>query len=54
MEAELWYQRLSEEAREQYRQSGRVLVQGLARDLSSRGSGAIAEAYSLGHDYAPF
>jgi hypothetical protein len=49
LEAEAWYQRLNEEAREQYRQSGRVLVQGLARYLSSKGSGAISEAHSLGY-----
>ncbi len=52
LEAETWYQRLGKEARDQYRQSGRVLVQGLARYLSSKGSRAIAEAHSLGHEYA--
>ena len=43
---------MSEEAREQYRQSGRFLVQGLARYLSSKESGTIAEAHSLGYEYA--
>ena len=52
LEAETWYQNLSEEAREQYRQSGRFLVQGLARYLSSKESGMIAEAHSLGYEYA--
>ena len=52
LEAEAWYQNLSEQAREQYRQSGRFLVQGLARYLSSKESGAIAEAHSLGYEYA--
>ena len=52
LEAEAWYQNLSEEAREQYRRSGRFLVQGLARYLSSKESGAIAEAHSLGYEYA--
>ena len=52
LEAEAWYQNLSEQAREQYRQSGRFLVQGLARYLSSKESGTIAEAHSLGYEYA--
>ena len=52
LEAEAWYQRLNEEEREQYRQSGRVLVHGLARYLSSKGSEAISEAHSLGYEYA--
>jgi excisionase family DNA binding protein len=52
LEAEAWYQRLNEEAREQYRQSGLVLVQGLVRYLSSKGSRAISEAHSLGYEYA--
>ena len=52
LEAEAWYQRLSNPAREQYRQSGLVLVQGLARYLSSKGSGVLAEAHSMGFEYA--
>ncbi|HTX91368.1 MAG TPA: helix-turn-helix domain-containing protein [Anaerolineales bacterium] len=52
LEAESWYARLDEPAREQYRQSGRVLVQGLANFLSAKGPGAIAEAHSLGYEYA--
>jgi excisionase family DNA binding protein len=52
LEAEAWYQNLSDDAREQYRKSGRFLVQGLARYLSSKGSGALAEAHSLGYEYA--
>ncbi len=52
LEAEAWYQHLSEDVREQYRKSGRFLVQGLARYLSSKGSGAITEAHSLGYEYA--
>jgi excisionase family DNA binding protein len=52
LEAETWYQRLDEDARLQYRQSGRLLVQGLASYLASEGSDAIAEARSIGYEYA--
>jgi len=52
LEAEAWYQRLSEEARDQYRQSGRSLVQGLARYLSSKEPAEMDEAHSLGYEYA--
>lgn len=52
LESEPWYQKLDDEARRQYRQSGFVLVQGLANYLSSEGDDAIAEAKSLGYEYA--
>jgi len=52
LEAEPWYQKLNDEARCQYRRSGRVLVQGLANYLASRGEDAIAEARSIGYEYA--
>jgi excisionase family DNA binding protein len=52
LEAEPWYQKLDEEARTQYRQSGRVLVQGLANYIASDGQDAIDEACSLGYEYA--
>jgi excisionase family DNA binding protein len=52
LEAEPWYQKLDEEARRQYRQSGRVLVLGLVNYVSSDGEDAIAEASSLGYEYA--
>lgn len=52
LEAEPWYQKLDEEARSQYRQSGRVLVQGLTNYISSDGQEAIAEACSFGYEYA--
>ncbi len=52
LEAEGWYQQLNEEAREQYRKSGRYLVQGLARYLESKQAGGLAEAHSLGYEYA--
>lgn len=52
LEAEPWYRQLDESAREQYRRSGRTLVQGLANSLAAQGRDAIAEADSLGYDYA--
>lgn len=52
LEAESWYQKFDEEARCQYRQSGRVLVQGLANYIASDGQDAIAEAHSFGYEYA--
>jgi len=52
LEAEPWYQKLDDEARRQYRMSGRVLVQGLANYLASEGEDAIAEARSIGYEYA--
>jgi excisionase family DNA binding protein len=47
-----WYNKLDEEAREQYRQSGRGLVQGLIGYLGSNGKVAEAEARALGYEYA--
>lgn len=52
LEGESWYQKLDEEARQKYRQSGRVLVQGLANYIKSEGQDAIDEACSLGYGYA--
>lgn len=52
LESEAWYQKLDEEARAQYRQSGRNLLQGLVEYLSSDGEAAKAEARSLGYEYA--
>ncbi len=50
--SEAWYQKLDEEARAQYRQSGRNLLQGLVEYLASDGEQAKAEARSLGYEYA--
>ena len=50
--AEPWYAKLDEEAREQYRISGRALLQGLILALSSDGKQAAAEAEALGYEYA--
>jgi len=52
LEAESWYQKLDQEARIKYRQSGRNLVQGLITYLATDGDEADAEARSLGYEYA--
>ena len=52
LEGEGWYQKLDDESRQQYRLSGRSLVQGLVSHLHSDGSGMEAEARSLGYEYA--
>jgi excisionase family DNA binding protein len=52
LEAENWYRKMDDEAREQYRLSGRSLVQGLVAHLTSDIEGLEAEARSLGYEYA--
>lgn len=52
LNAENWYSKLDEEARSQYRQSGRTLLQGLIDYMASDGSTADAEAQALGYEYA--
>jgi len=52
LEAEVWYQKLDEDARAQYRQSARSLFQGLINYLSSDGDEASSEAHSIGYEYA--
>ncbi|MBC8331048.1 MAG: helix-turn-helix domain-containing protein [Anaerolineae bacterium] len=48
-----WYKKLDNDARQQYRQSGRSLLQALNAYLSSEsGSSADAEARALGYEYA--
>lgn len=49
---ESWYQKLNAKARDQYRMSGRVLVQGLVAYLSTEGEEALAEAHAIGYEYA--
>jgi excisionase family DNA binding protein len=49
LELQGWYARLDDEAREQYRRSGRTLLQGLINYLNSD-SGSEAEA--IGYEYA--
>ena len=52
LQAESWYQKLDEDARDQYRLSGRNMMQGLIAYLSTDGEVAEAEARSLGYEYA--
>ncbi len=47
-----WYQKLDGEAREAYRKSGRALIQGLLLYLTGDESSGLAEAHSLGYEYA--
>jgi excisionase family DNA binding protein len=49
---EAWYLKLDEEAREQYRKSGRTLLEGLFGFLASHGQMAIDEGRSIGYEYA--
>jgi excisionase family DNA binding protein len=46
------YRKMDSEAREQYRLSGRSLVQGLVGHLTTSDDGLEAEARSLGYEYA--
>ena len=50
--AEGWYQKLDDDARRQYRMSSAHLMQSLANYLNTNGENAIAEARSLGYEYA--
>ena len=52
LQSEEWYNKLDDEAREQYRVSGRVLLQGLMSYLTQEGQQASAEAHALGYEYA--
>lgn len=52
IEAEDWYQKLDAEARRKYQMSGKSLMQSLASYLNEEGKEAIAEAHSLGYEYA--
>ena len=47
-----WYQKLDEEARAQYRLSGRAMLQGLVGYLTTNEDTAESEARSLGYEYA--
>jgi excisionase family DNA binding protein len=49
---EPWYHKLDSEAREQYRRSGRTLLQGLIGYINTDGIKAEAEAHALGYEYA--
>jgi excisionase family DNA binding protein len=52
LQAEPWYGKLDDEARRQYRMSGRALLQGLINYLTIDGAGADSEAEALGYEYA--
>lgn len=49
---EAWYNKLDEEARDQYRQSGREMLRGMIGYVGSNGEIAESEARSLGYEYA--
>jgi excisionase family DNA binding protein len=52
LEAEVWYCKLDDETRAQYRRSGRALLNGLMNYLVLDGLDAEAEARALGYEYA--
>ena len=52
LEAQGWYQKLNQEARDQYRQSSRTLFQSLMNYLASGNDEAASEAHSIGYEYA--
>src|SRR5512135_2623250 len=52
LEAEPWYQKLDDEARNQYRESARSLFSGLSAFLASRGDAGSSEAHAIGYEYA--
>jgi len=52
LQAETWYNKLDEEARERYRISGRALLQGLSKYLNSTGNQAVEEGEAIGYEYA--
>lgn len=52
LEAEPWYQKLDEPARTTYRQSARILFQGLMNSLSADEQAVVSEAHFIGYDYA--
>jgi excisionase family DNA binding protein len=49
---ETWYNKLDEDAREQYRQSGRALLLGLINFLNANSEQAVLEARAFGYEYA--
>lgn len=52
LEAESWYQKLDQDAREQYRLSAHSLFQGLMTYLASSNEDAASEAFAVGYEYA--
>jgi len=49
---EAWYNKLDEDAKEQYRVSGRALMQGLIQSLHATPNQVFSEAEALGYEYA--
>ncbi len=47
-----WYAKLDEAAREEYRRSGRNLMQGLSASMNAKPKAAEAEGRSVGYQYA--
>jgi excisionase family DNA binding protein len=52
LQAESWYQKLDEDARAQYRMTGRSLFHGLMTYVATNGAEAADEAYAIGYEYA--
>jgi excisionase family DNA binding protein len=52
LQEEPWYQKLDEDARQQYRMSARSLFQGLTTYVATNGEEASSEAYAIGYEYA--
>jgi len=52
LNAEAWYAKLDEDARQHYRLSGRSMLQGMIGFLAANGKTAEAEAHALGYEYA--
>lgn len=52
LETETWYAKLDQNAREEYRRSGRKLMQSLSNFLASNEKKGRAEAHAAGYDYA--
>lgn len=52
LEKENWYNKLDDEAREQYRLAGRHLYQGLLNYLNTSDVSNFDEAHALGYEYA--
>jgi excisionase family DNA binding protein len=52
LQEESWYQKLDDDARNQYRRSSRFLLQGLIASVTAERADADAEARSLGYEYA--
>jgi len=52
LQAQAWYQKLDDEARNQYRQSAHLLFQGLMSFLAAREEKDGSQAHAIGFEYA--